>query len=335
MLQFGKRSWIGYVIAALIALLAMGLRYAVEPALQGGYPFVTFFPAVALAGYLLGLRPALVTVALSAVLSWIFLVEGADKFAYDLSRLAALVLFVTFSTIIVLVLGSLQRANLELAREREANLALVAHREVLFRELQHRVGNNIQMIASLISLQQRRIQNPAAQEALQEAGRRLGLVGRIHRKLYDPAGGHLDLATFIDQIAKDVVAASGRQTVRYRFEGCGEIVLPGDKAIPTALIIAEALNNALEHGFPGDAVGNLRIAVQPTDQGVSVTIADDGVGLSPGFDAEASESLGLKIACTLAKSLGGRFTMANSPAGQGTIARLEISAPQSDDVQRS
>ncbi len=324
MLEIGKRPWLEYVLAVLIPTVALAIRMGLEPVLQGGYPFVTFFPAVALAAYLIEERPALVTVAVSTFLSWAFLITRDTTYAYNLSQYAALALFLFFALAIVRVLGGLRRANQALAREREANLELLAHREVLFRELQHRVGNNIQMIASLIALQQRRMEDPAARSALEEASRRLGLVGRIHRQLYDPAGAQLSLAAYIDQIARDVVAASGREKVEYSFEALSDTMLPAEKAIPTALIVAEALNNALEHGFLADTTGRIAITLEPSETGIVVRIADDGAGLPAEFDLEAAESLGLKIARTLAQSLGGRFSMTAAPIGRGTLACLEI-----------
>jgi two-component sensor histidine kinase len=319
------RTWQRYAAAVVLTVVALGLRIALLPALATGYPFITFFPMVVLVAFWLGARPAMLAVALSAMLSWLFVMSRDSNFAFGLSSLSASILFVAFSGLIVAVVGRLQRINRELERQREVNAALLAHREVLFRELQHRVGNNIQMIASLIALQEHRVSDPAARGALEEAGRRLGLVGRIHRQLYDPAGAQLSLAAYIDQIARDVIAASGRDTIEYAFETRSDTVLPAEKAIPTALIVAEALNNALEHGFAAPGSGKLAVAVEPQENGgVAVTIADDGAGLPAGFEPSTSDSLGLKIAHTLARSLGGRFSLAAAPVGRGTIARLEI-----------
>jgi two-component sensor histidine kinase len=95
-------------------------------------------------------------------------------------------------------------------------------------------------------------------------------------------------------------------------------------------VVAEALNNAIEHGFGAGGKGHVIVTVAPSEAGVSVTIADDGKGLPDGFDLEASDSLGLRIARTLTQSLGGRFTMAAAPVGRGAIARLEIALAQPD-----
>jgi len=88
--------------------------------------------------------------------------------------------------------------------------------------------------------------------------------------------------------------------------------------------VAEALNNAIEHGFGSREGGQIVVTVAPFEGGTEVIVADDGIGLPEGFDLARAESLGLKIARTLAQSLGGRFTMSAAPVGPGAIARLEI-----------
>lgn len=75
---------------------------------------------------------------------------------------------------------------------------LAATRELLFRELQHRVSNNLQMVAALLTVQRRKIADPEAKLALDEASRRLGVIGRISRQLYDPTGAGKDLPAFLD-----------------------------------------------------------------------------------------------------------------------------------------
>ncbi|WP_120717413.1 sensor histidine kinase [Tsuneonella amylolytica] len=324
------RPWIGYGVALALAVLAWWVRWEIGEGLPPGFPYLTFFPAVIVSAFFFGLRPGIVCAVLSGLAAWYFFIPPVDSFALSFNSALALAFYVFIVTVDIALVHWMQNANCDLLIERRRTLDLVDTREMLFRELQHRVGNNLQMVSSLIALQKRQLTDDAAKAALDEASRRLGLVGRIHRQLYDPAGAQLSLAAYIDQISRDVIAASGRDNLSYEFVKESDPALPADKAIPTALVVAEALNNAIEHGFGAGEKGHVIVTVAPSDAGVSVTIADDGKGLPDGFDLETSDSLGLRIARTLTQSLGGRFTMAAAPVGRGAIARLEIALAQPD-----
>jgi len=325
-----SRQWIGYCVAIVLAFLAWWVRLEIGSALPPGFPYLTFFPAVILSAFFFGLRPGIVCAVLSGLAAWYFFIPPVNSFALGFDSALALAFFAFICTVDIALVHWMQTANGALIVERRRSLDLVENRELLFQELQHRVGNNLQMVSSLIALQKRRLTDDAARDALDEASRRLGLVGRIHRQLYDPAGAQLSLAAYIDQISRDVIAASGRENLTYAFTADADPILPAEKAIPTALVVAEALNNAIEHGFGAGGGGHVIVTVAPVSTGVEVTIADDGAGLPAGFDVDTSDSLGLKIARTLAQSLGGRFTLAAAPVGRGTIARLEIALAQPD-----
>ncbi|HZH08117.1 MAG TPA: histidine kinase dimerization/phosphoacceptor domain -containing protein [Lautropia sp.] len=325
-----NRPLIGYAVAIALSLVALWLRQAIGDELPPGFPFLTFFPAVIISAFFFGLGPGILTATLSGLFAWYFFIPSAGGFMLRLDSALALALYVTIVSADITLTYWMQRANAALEQERKRSMELAQNRELLFKELQHRVGNNLQMIASLIALQKRRVTDEAAKTALDEASRRLGLVGRIQRQLYDPAGAQLSLAAYIDQICRDVIAASGSERIAYKFKALSDGVLPPEKAIPTALVIAEALNNAIEHGFAENAGGQIAVTVGHSSSHVEIVIADDGAGLPAGFDVNLSESLGLKIARTLAQSLGGSFTLSAAPVGRGTVARLMIASDLPD-----
>ena len=317
---------IAYAAATGLWLTALSLRWVFEGTLPPGYPFMTFYAPVIAAVFFFGLGPGILVAALSALSSWYLFIPPFGSFGLGFGPGVALTFYAGTVCIFITLTHWMQRANATLDIERRRGLELARNRELLFKELQHRVGNNLQMVASLIALQKRRVTDEAAKAALDEASRRLGLVGRLQRQLYDPAGAQLSLAAYIDQVCRDVIAASSSETVDYEFTSLSDAVLPPEKAIPTALVVAEALNNAIEHGFAKAGSGKIVATVAPADGMVEIVIADNGVGLPTGFDVNLSESLGLKIARTLAQSLGGSFTLTASPVGQGTVARLLIAS---------
>lgn len=214
----------------------------------------------------------------------------------------------------------MQAANRQLAAERELSRSLANTRELLFRELQHRVSNNLQVAAGLLTLQKRQLTNADEKSALDEAAGRLALIGRISRQLYDPSGAAQPLVPFLTELGMSVIEASGRHDVTITASGNHRLRLVPDAAIPTALIVAEAVANALEHGFADGKGGRIAIGVeQSPESGPSITIHDDGHGLPTDFDAGSCTSLGLRIATTLARGQGGRFSL---EPREGTLATL-------------
>ncbi|MGF7150581.1 two-component sensor histidine kinase [Sphingomonas zeicaulis] len=303
-------------LAATAALLAIAylIRRAADPLLPVGFPYATFFPAVVAAAVLFGLRAGIVAAIVGGALAWYYFIPPYHSFAINTVAIAAMALY-TFVVVTQIALVELMMAaNRRLAKERETSA-------LLFRELQHRVSNNIQMVAALLSLQKRGITDPEASNALDEAARRLGVIGRISRQLHDPDGGSLGLRPFLEQLCADIVEANGRDGVSLEIDAPPDLRLEPDAAIPVALIVAEAVANAIEHGFAGRPHGRITVQVVSDTRGIVVSIRDDGHGLPAGFSLDVSTSLGLRIASMLAKQLKGRFELR---AQNGTEARLSI-----------
>lgn len=312
--------------ATMFATVAIAwlLRMVFNPVLPPGFPYVTFFPAVIITSFLFGIRLGTVAAILCGLLSWYFFIPPAG-FLLDRGALFALAFYAFVVVTDLALVHWMQLANRQLASEREVNRALAETRELLFRELQHRVSNNLQVAAALLNMQKRQLTDPAARDALDEAARRLGLIGGISRQLYDPNGAANPLVPFLADLARSVLDASGRNDLLLVVRGDQALRLQPDAAIPTALIVAEAVANAIEHGFAGGRDGTITVTVaDDAATGLRVLVQDDGRGLPEGFQTDASTSLGLRIATTLAKGQGGSFALQNM---SGTTATLLL--PQS------
>lgn len=319
------RPWIGYGFAIALSALAALARQEADPFLPPGFPFLTFFPAVILTAFLFGARPGTLAGVLSGLAAWYFFIPPAGSFAISASAAVAMLFYAGVIAVDIALVHLMQVTNARLAAERQRSLDLASHRELLFSELQHRVGNNLQMSASLLSLQKRNLTEPQARAAIDEASRRLGLIGRVQRQLYAPDGAQLDLATFLGQLAHDVIGTSGRQGISVRIAGDTGVKLPPQAAIPTALIVAEVVANAIEHGLAGRDSGEVGIEVRRDGQRLHIAVADDGVGLPPHFATSEGDNLGLRICDTLARSLKGNFFMEQGQGG--ARARLELPHP--------
>jgi two-component sensor histidine kinase len=317
------RPLLALATTLVLVLASLLVRLAVDHVLPAGFPFVTFFPAVVISAFLFGVRNGTIAAVLCAVAAWWFFIAPATHYAINAGGVAALALYVFVVATELAIVGWMQRAHAELVVERARCEALAQSRELMFAELQHRVSNNLQVVGSLLALQRRQITDPQALAAIDEATRRLSVIGRISRALYDPDGAALGLDRLLSRLCDDVLDASGRSDISIAVTSAGAPTVEPDAAIPVALIVAESVANAIEHGFAQGRTGRIDVHVARTGQDIDVTIADNGHGLPADFDLDQADSLGLKIARLLARQLNGSFSIAGV---KGTTARLSFAA---------
>jgi len=156
--------------------------------------------------------------------------------------------------------------------------AALAQKTALLEEVDHRVKNNLQLIASLILLQSRRTADEAARAALKSVLERVTAVATVHRRLFQGDPSRLEVADFVRDLTSDLAAAAGRDDLEIALD-LEHLAIPASSAAAFALVVNELLGNALKHAFPAGRAG--RIAVGLVDRGGAcvLTIADDGVGL--------------------------------------------------------
>ncbi len=295
-----------------------------DPLLPPGFPYVTFFPAVIVTSFLFGVRLGSVSALLCGLLAWYFFIPPSRGFVLTHGAGFALAFYVFVVATDLALVHWMQVANHHLAQEREVNRMLADTREMLFRELQHRVSNNLQVAAGLLVMQKRQLSDVDAKAALDEAGARLALIGQISRQIYDPSGAAQPLVPFLDELCRSVLDASGRDDVTLMVSGDDQIRLQPDAALPTALIVAEAVANAVEHGLAAGRSGRIAVEVRRDPSGsLEVSVRDDGHGLPINFQMDAGTSLGLRIATTLARGQSGSFQLATH---NGTVATLGLPA---------
>lgn len=317
-----QRPWHAYLLTTAFCLIAFAIRSAAEIAMPVGYPFVSFFPPVILSSFLFGVRPGIYAGLLCGILAWYFFIPPRMGFAINPGVVLALAFYGAVVAVDIALIHSMQKANFNLAVERERNRALAENRELLFHELQHRVSNNLQVVAAMLSLQRRHVDHDLARRALDDASARLALVGRISRALYNPSGEGQNIRAFLTTLTADVVEASGRDDIILTIDAPEALILEPDVAVPLALIVTEAVSNAIEHGLPHRG-GSINVSLDASDDAITLHVTDDGRGISADFDLGSSHSLGLRISSALAGQLNGRFSL--QPAAQGgAIARLDL-----------
>jgi two-component sensor histidine kinase len=195
-------------------------------------------------------------------------------------------------------------AELEATNERLR--AALREKDVLLREVHHRVKNNLQVVSGLLTLQARHAA-PALMVHFQESLDRIRAMGRVHERLYRSDDvGTLDAAAFIRDICEDLshVYGAARERVECRVEVPRPVPIDLELATPLALIANEVIANAFKHGFPDERQGEIVVALDETETATRLEIRDDGIGLPDGRSPEPSRSMGLRLVQLLARQIG-------------------------------
>ncbi|KGA18489.1 hypothetical protein GM50_8545 [freshwater metagenome] len=207
--------------------------------------------------------------------------------------------------------------NVTELRRRERELIT---KDATIREIHHRVKNNLQTVSALLRLQARRIEDPAASAALNEAVRRIASIALVHETLSSGSDSSVAFDDVLDRLITHSLDLSSRMNelviTRTGFLGSLDPTI----ATPLSLVVTELIHNALEHGLEHGG-SSLEIALERGATQASISIIDDGVGLPEGFDLATSSNLGLQIVRTLTENeLKGELVLES--AGNKTVARL-------------
>ena len=206
-------------------------------------------------------------------------------------------------------------------RRRERELIT---KDATIREIHHRVKNNLQTVTALLRLQARRLADPAGRAALEEAVRRVGSIAVVHETLAASGQDRVAFDEVADRVIASVVEVAATSGV-ITAERIGEFgMLSPAVATPLAMILAELVQNAIEHGF-GEVAGRLEVRIERSENRLRMAVADDGVGLPPGFDLDGSTNLGLQIVRTLTvNELGGQINVNRAVSGTEVVVEVPL-----------
>jgi two-component sensor histidine kinase len=214
-------------------------------------------------------------------------------------------------------------AEMIVARDASIHDSL-AQKDALLREIHHRVKNNLQVITSLLSLQQRSLTDPSAREAISDTRQRITAMALIYRALYQGADlRRVELKGFLEELIAQLIVADQDSTGAIRTElQADDLVIHPDKLAPLALFAVEAISNAQKHAFAGRG-GTLRVAFRVNGEDAELEIADDGASDEP---ARQPVGVGRTLMSAFARQLHGRAEMVGNTWG-GCTARLTFPTP--------
>lgn len=215
-------------------------------------------------------------------------------------------------------MAELDTATADSALERQA----ARHREI-----EHRVKNTLQLISSIVLLQGRRAKDETARAALRAIQLRVAAVSVAHRHVsWNDEAEQVELAGLVREIVGDLASSAGRQGVAIDLD-LESVIIPGRQGAPMALLVSEAVSNALRHAYPEGCDGRVRVSLRRTPGAFELCVDDEGVGVA---DAAHATGFGLTVAQLMAQQLRARLhTDAAQPGFKLTVSvPMDEASPQ-------
>jgi two-component sensor histidine kinase len=200
--------------------------------------------------------------------------------------------------------------------------AAIEHQRVLVKEINHRVKNSLQLVASVLNLQAR--DDPGLAPRLQKASSRIMVIGRAHDRLYrSPQVEKVELAGYLSDICHDLSKIA--PNCQISFDASGELFLDTDQAVALALIVSELVTNAAKHAYPNGTGGQIWVCLAHTQGKVArVSVRDEGVGLPTNFDIDSRVGLGMRLTRALAKQSGATSRVERHARGAEFVLEITI-----------
>ena len=214
-----------------------------------------------------------------------------------------------------------EMADRIVSREQELQDA-IKKRELMLREIHHRVKNNLQIVISLINLQSKSVVAPDALAAFTEIQTRMRALALVHRYLYESDDlQSVNIGSFLAELCTSLQTAYGVSPGRVALEVITEPVWDiSDRAIPLALFMTETISNALRHAFPENRPGYIKVSLKNVeDQKALYSIEDNGVGIETPEKSKTMPSLGMSLTKAFARQVDGELTVSGPPGTQITL----------------
>jgi len=212
------------------------------------------------------------------------------------------------------IIGTLSSGK-DVTEQRKAEEKLkssLKEKEVLLREIHHRVKNNMQIISSLLRLQSRQIKDEKTLDMFSMSQNRIRSMALIHESLYKSKNlARIDFYDYVSKLTTHLFSMYrvGIGTINLKVE-LKDVYLDINKAIPCGLVISELVSNSLKHAFPGARKGEIAVRMKTDERGKQTLIVKDtGVGFPEGLDFRETESLGMQLVTDLVKQLKGTIEL--------------------------
>jgi PAS domain S-box-containing protein len=208
---------------------------------------------------------------------------------------------------------------------KELITASLAEKEILLREIHHRVKNNLQVISGLLNLQSHYINDESVRSIYKESQNRIKTMALIHEGFYQHDDlARINLAEYMRDLTENLLASYmvKKEAIDLILD-IPDIEMNLDTAIPCGLIVNELISNSMKHAFPGKRTGKIGISMAEQGEGYSLTISDDGVGFPEGVHFRKVKSMGMQLVTVLAEQLGGEVRYSGENGTSFTVTFKE------------
>lgn len=297
-------------VDAATALLCLGvmviLRIVLDSVAPGAAPFALLYPFALVATLLSSWRAGALAFFGGLLAAWYYVMppEGFVIGGYpDVMRLV----LITLSGAMMLAVAQVFRDSAKRAAAERA--AKLEERELLLRELNHRVTNNFQMVTSLLQLQANRTADPGAKAALTGALNRVMSISQAHRNLYLTGDdmARVDMQVYLDDLCRNLAEALFLGEIVALECEAWPVSMERDRAVAIGLVVNELVTNAAKHAFTDGDPGMISVTFTPAEQGWRLMVADNGKGLPKDF-AKSRSGLGRGLVEAFARQAGGELS---------------------------
>ncbi len=210
----------------------------------------------------------------------------------------------------------------ERKRAEEALRTSLEEKEVLLREVHHRVKNNLQVVVSLLNLQSQSVPDEHVREIFKESRDRIRSMALVHERLYQSSDlSQVDFAEYLKRLTTQLFHSYGLNAgIVDLAVAVGDVRLDINTAVPLGLIVNELVSNAIKHAFPARAHGRISVGLEPLEGGTfRLTVSDDGIGFPKDLDFRKTESLGMQLVTMLAGQLDAEITLEREAGTRFTL----------------
>lgn len=306
-LRLVQEILVGFGCAGLAAVT----RVAVDQFVPATPPFAFALPMVLLATALAGWRSGALTLAVAVLGVWFAVLPPRFAFQPLDGEQATMLLVNGFSGLLIVGLAHGFRRISEQAEQRRS--ATLESRDLLLRELNHRIKNNFQMVAGLLEMQRRTATEPATAQALEDVIVRVHSLAQAHAALYAPTGDiqTIDFARYVDELCRSLSDSLLLTTIVQLRCTCEPAFMSADRAAALGLVINELVTNAVKHAFPDGRSGVIEVIFGRASEGWRLTVKDDGVGMPK--TSRPSSGIGRRLIDAFARQAGGTVSQGPLP----------------------
>ncbi|WP_296582001.1 histidine kinase dimerization/phosphoacceptor domain -containing protein [Xanthobacter sp.] len=214
-------------------------------------------------------------------------------------------------------------ARMEVARLLSERNELLTRNDILRREADHRVKNSLQLVASMLGLQARRLSDVSAAKALEDAQQRIGGIAAVHEQLYRCSDTDLvEVGDFVEGLCAALAANRPANVDALRVQA-EKLTLESSQAMNLGLLLSELVTNAFKHAYADGTHGDVRVVLTADDRWVSLVVSDDGAGVPPGFNPDGAAGLGMRLVRAVLSQFGGTIA-AKTGAGASFTIKMPV-----------